>query len=118
MLVSVPLRGKEGAGLRRFHYNNCNRRKFPSPCGVRRVRDGPSDHAHEKCWVGFPSPCGVRRVRDWRFLGFCDARPFPSPCGVRRVRDAAKAVELAQEQAELFPSPCGVRRVRDTTKIT
>ncbi len=38
MLVSVPLRGKEGAGLKR--QNEIEQKlKFPSPCGVRRVRD-------------------------------------------------------------------------------
>ncbi len=40
--------------------------KFPSPCGVRRVRDiSPSSSAvvpGMNCQ--FPSPCGVRRVRD------------------------------------------------------
>jgi hypothetical protein len=38
----------------------------------------------------FPSPCGVRRVRDVvliRLLIFVEKREFPSPCGVRRVRD-------------------------------
>ncbi len=38
--VSVPLRGKEGTG----HIKDCsgselNKLMFPSPCGVRRVRD-------------------------------------------------------------------------------
>ncbi len=38
--VSVPLRGKEGAGHRKGKVNIMPASKeFPSPCGVRRVRD-------------------------------------------------------------------------------
>ncbi len=38
----------------------------------------------------FPSPCGVRRVRDKLHSGELAAltEAFPSPCGVRRVRDS------------------------------
>ncbi len=40
MTVSVPLRGKEGAGLTHAHDQPLTYRAlFPSPCGVRRVRD-------------------------------------------------------------------------------
>ncbi len=38
----------------------------------------------------FPSPCGVRRVRDLielRTTTVLNIVMFPSPCGVRRVRD-------------------------------
>jgi hypothetical protein len=40
-LVSVPLRGKEGAGLKLFVLSKLKFKHpwFPSPCGVRRVRD-------------------------------------------------------------------------------
>ncbi len=38
--VSVPLRGKEGAGPKHvFNLITYRRYMFPSPCGVRRVRD-------------------------------------------------------------------------------
>ncbi len=38
--VSVPLRGKEGAGLTPESADNGDfEDRFPSPCGVRRVRD-------------------------------------------------------------------------------
>ncbi len=37
--VSVPLRGKEGAGLVICHADIRKLNLFPSPCGVRRVRD-------------------------------------------------------------------------------
>ncbi len=39
-LVSVPLRGKEGAGREsRIMPASKELQQFPSPCGVRRVRD-------------------------------------------------------------------------------
>jgi hypothetical protein len=61
--VSVPLRGKEGAGPQESVNKNARYGLFPSPCGVRRVRDrivgGQIIHA-----LMFPSPWGVRRVRD------------------------------------------------------
>ena len=37
--VSVPLRGKEGAGQSSGLLQECWAHEFPSPCGVRRVRD-------------------------------------------------------------------------------
>ncbi len=37
--VSVPLRGKEGAGRRGLAKTTSYCLLFPSPCGVRRVRD-------------------------------------------------------------------------------
>ena len=37
--VSVPLRGKEGAGLKEQRRESAKAQVFPSPCGVRRVRD-------------------------------------------------------------------------------
>ncbi len=63
-IVSVPLRGKEGAGHASDLYVVAYPEMFPSPCGVRRVRDywGLPE---KKLYEGqFPSPCGVRRVRD------------------------------------------------------
>ncbi len=40
MSVSVPLRGKEGAGLFVVYCQQTPvNSRFPSPCGVRRVRD-------------------------------------------------------------------------------
>ncbi len=64
--------------------------RFPSPCGVRRVRDAKAALDAQKAKAEFPSPCGVRRVRDFVHKkqrdGYCDEK-FPSPCGVRRVRD-------------------------------
>ncbi len=38
-MVSVPLRGKEGAGPFRALLDFELEEWFPSPCGVRRVRD-------------------------------------------------------------------------------
>ncbi len=37
--VSVPLRGKEGAGHQDDRTRSTPLLQFPSPCGVRRVRD-------------------------------------------------------------------------------
>ncbi len=40
--VSVPLRGKEGAGRNsQITTTKESNTMFPSPCGVRRVRDAP-----------------------------------------------------------------------------
>ncbi len=63
--------------------------QFPSPCGVRRVRDNEILKQFVAALVEFPSPCGVRRVRDMDDLGIGlkSQSGFPSPCGVRRVRD-------------------------------
>ncbi len=64
------MRGKEGAGHQRPepHLDPIQGR-FPSPCGVRRVRDGKaSKYLFHVEGHGFPSPCGVRRVRDPWFL--------------------------------------------------
>ncbi len=95
-----------------------------------------------RSWPWFPSPCGVRRVRDKR-EGYIMARlpgvsvplrgkegagpdyplgelrlishEFPSPCGVRRVRDG---IWLKKQKGKVtFPSPCGVRRVRDNNTL-
>ena len=41
-LVSVPLRGKEGAGPLVIAWVILRSDEFPSPCGVRRVRDDQS----------------------------------------------------------------------------
>ncbi len=116
---------------------------FPSPCGVRRVRDRQRHLCTARGYiVEFPSPCGVRRVRDISdrkvYDRYCEL--FPSPCGVRRVRDLVLgfhpysetrvsvplrgkegaghkflATCSAEPYFKKFPSPCGVRRVRDTS---
>ncbi len=90
--VSVPLRGKEGA------------RHTILKIVIKR-------------FAAFPSPCGVRRVRDLISIGVLDLaefpQRFPSPCGVRRVRDGEMRL-FRRFFRKLFPSPCGVRRVRDT----
>ncbi len=68
----------------------------------------------------FPSPCGVRRVRDKTYIFESGAQSFfrfPSPCGVRRVRDTLRA-DINALYVITFPSPCGVRRVRDSQIIT
>ncbi len=91
-LVSVPLRGKEGAGPihREFWVLSPIHGEFPSPCGVRRVRDLGVTFYLTTVVSGFPSPCGVRRVRDKISVLFPKKiAVFPSPCGVRRVRDIA-----------------------------
>ncbi len=63
--VSVPLRGKEGAGLSAKGSTAVLRKRlFPSPCGVRRVRDSIVRISGSAARLPFPSPCGVRRVRD------------------------------------------------------
>ena len=65
--------------------------------------------------AGFPSPCGVRRVKDrWQTRNLLRRGTvlFPSPCGVRRVKDVASLPQVEQK-LDPFPSPCGVRRVKD-----
>ncbi len=45
--VSVPLRGKEGAGQESTVSGVIHSERFPSPCGVRRVRDIVSIEVNE-----------------------------------------------------------------------
>ena len=89
--------------------------EFPSPCGVRRVRDGNRFRFPCCLWLRFPSPCGVRRVRDG-----CNRqiRKVVRKCLVSvplRGKEGAGHSSLAAVPAGelVFPSPCGVRRVRD-----
>ncbi len=119
LTVSVPLRGKEGAGPRpRLLTSQAATIAFPSPCGVRRVRDSREGVLLRPWRRKFPSPCGVRRVRDDR-ISHNTIRQFwnrfPSPCGVRRVRDTRTitSTKTSLGNRSGFPSPCGVRRVRD-----
>ena len=68
--VSVPLRGKEGEGHYSAVYIQLWPVMFPSPCGVRRVKDRKLAAACQKRFDGslFPSPCGVRRVKDFTLV--------------------------------------------------
>ncbi len=55
--VSVPLRGKEGAGPDLLSEKDCLLYLFPSPCGVRRVRDGKKYESKPRRggrWVSVP----------------------------------------------------------------
>ncbi len=51
--VSVPLRGKEGAGPELMQVNVDPQHTFPSPCGVRRVRDVKFANAFRRENVSF-----------------------------------------------------------------
>ena len=114
--VSVPLRGKEGAGPScripgPFAGPAC---AFPSPCGVRRVRDYSTPES--LCYSGVVSVSLRGKEGAGRVVMSAAAlrnMKFPSPCGVRRVRDTPGTKYPVMPALSQFPSPCGVRRVRD-----
>ncbi len=114
------MRGKEGAG--HYNYDPLDALEFlgfPSPCGVRRVRDAEEHDTKDMIFTQFPSPCGVRRVRD-------AAREIPGRGRSRgrvsvplRGKEGAGHTIITQIQYpnQTFPSPCGVRRVRDLRRM-
>ncbi len=64
----------------------------------------------------FPSPCGVRRVRDVQNKYVCDIAVLKVSVPLRGKEGAgpwAQNLKLAEKAIVSFPSPCGVRRVRD-----
>ncbi len=112
--VSVPLRGKEGAGQGDRAYGILWNPRFPSPCGVRRVRDLIFLQLN---WNGL-SPivsvplrgkegAGQNRLCRSRRLSFVSV-PLRGKEGAGQNSHSLGAVYLLA-----FPSPCGVRRVRD-----
>jgi hypothetical protein len=115
-LVSIPLRGKEGGEKKKKE-----ERRMKTGCwhGLWGPTSFLFSFFYFRFFPWFPSPCGVRRVRDTYQapLGVYDQfELFPSPCGVRRVRDIMQYSEFRPTGFE-FPSPCGVRRVRDLNRV-
>ncbi len=96
-MVSVPLRGKEGAGQFRVMQQIVIAIvwMFPSPCGVRRVRDflnGAGDERTQNFNADINKVSVPLRGKEGAGPGTPSSiaglsRGFPSPCGVRRVRD-------------------------------
>ncbi len=108
------MRGKEGGGPQQSSTPRPNPRTFPSPCGVRRVRDSVGYNLQRSFVWTFPSPCGVRRVRDFHkffFVSIVTGVSVPlrgkEGAGPRPSRPRRLSARGS------FPSPSGVRRVRD-----